>query len=84
MIIMQIFEACIIDAIKTRIVYHANLNFSTVNPYINLLIERGLIEIVRDNRIKYKTTDEGLQLMKIFKHHQQEISKLCVAIDEKA
>lgn len=84
MIIAQILEVCIGGASKTRIVYQVNLNFSTANPYIDLLVKRGLIEAVQDSRTKYKTTDEGFRLMKIFKHHQEEISKLCVAIDDMA
>ena len=82
MIIAQILEACIGGASKTKIVYQANLNFSTVNPYIDLLVKRSLIVAVRDNRLTYKTTDNGIQLMKMFKHHQNEISKLWAAIDD--
>lgn len=81
MIISQILEVCIGGASKTRIVYQANLNFRTVNPYIDLLIKRGLIETALGTRVMYKTTDEGIELMKSFKHHQEEISKLRVAIE---
>lgn len=81
-IVSQILEVCIGGASKTKIVYQSNLNFRTVNPYIDLLIKRSLIEIVRDNRIIYKTTDKGIELMKRFKHHHEEISKLRIAIED--
>ncbi|MFB3764165.1 MAG: winged helix-turn-helix domain-containing protein [Methanotrichaceae archaeon] len=81
MIIAQILEVCIDGATKTRIVYQSNLNFRTVNPYIDLLVRRRLIETAQDNRKLYKTTEEGIELMKCFKHHYEEISKLHIAID---
>ncbi len=81
MIIAQILEACIDGASKTKIVYQANLNFRTVNPYIDLLIKCDLIKIVEDNHKLYKTTEEGIDLMKNFKYHHEEISKLRIAID---
>lgn len=37
-IISQILEICTKGASKTKIVYQANLNFKTVNPYLELLI----------------------------------------------
>lgn len=81
-IISQILEVCIDGASKTRIVYKSNLNFRTVNPYIDLLIKRRLIETIQDNCKLYKTTKEGIELMKSFKHHQNEILKLRVAIED--
>lgn len=80
-IISQILEVCAKGASKTRIVYQSNLNFSTVNPYLNLLLERGLLEEVGGHRIVYKTTKNGIELMKSFKHYQDEISKLCAYIE---
>ena len=44
-IISQILEICKKGASKTKIVYQANLNFSTVNPYLDLLIKNDLIQI---------------------------------------
>ncbi len=82
MIIAQILEACIGGASKTKIVYQVNLNFNTVNPYIDLLVNGSLIEVVLDDRKIYRTTDEGIEFMKIFKLHHKEISKLCIAIED--
>ncbi len=82
MIIAHILEVCIGGASKTKIVYQANLNFRTANPYIDLLIKRGLIETAQDNHKLYKTTDKGIELMISFKRHHEEILKLRIAIDD--
>jgi len=42
-IISKILDICIEGAHKTKIVYQANLNFRTVNPYIELLTKNGMI-----------------------------------------
>ena len=42
-IISEILDVCRTCACKTRIVYQANLNFRTVNPYIDLLIKNNLL-----------------------------------------
>jgi predicted transcriptional regulator len=76
MIISRILEVCAGGASKTRIVYQSNLNFSTVNPYLEILLRRGLIEASGGPRIMYKTTESGLALMKSFKQYQEEISRL--------
>jgi len=80
-IISQILEVCAKGASKTRIVYQSNLNFSTVNPYLDLLISRGLLETVSGPRTIYKTTKDGIELMRRFKHYQDEISKLRTYIE---
>ena len=76
MIVERILDVCIDGATKTKIVYLSNLNSTTVNPYINLLVDNDLIEVAQRKRIIYKTTTKGLDFMKILKQHHQEISKL--------
>jgi predicted transcriptional regulator len=80
-IISQILEVCARGASKTKIVYQSNLNFSTVNPYLDLLLERGLLEAVHGPRVVYKTTKSGIELMNSFKQHHEGIAKLCAYID---
>ena len=55
-IISQILEICKKGASKTKIVYQANLNFSTVNPYLDLLIKNDLIQINEGHAKLYGTT----------------------------
>lgn len=82
MIIAQILEACIDGASKTRIVYQCNLNFTTVNPYLDLLKDRGLIAASSGPRAVFKTTESGLDLMKSLKQHHCEICKLRSQIED--
>ncbi len=65
-IMVSILNACTRGANKTRIVYQANLNFSTVNPYLDLLEEKGLIQVTEDRMTLYKTTPKGLDLIENF------------------
>jgi predicted transcriptional regulator len=55
MIISQILDICINGASKTRIVYQADLNFRTINPYLDLLIRNGLINVKKEQTLIYET-----------------------------
>ena len=74
MIISQILDICTAGASKTRIVYQANLNFRTVNPYLELLTKNGLIEVKDGPTIVYETTDRGSDLLDKFKEIHEELS----------
>jgi predicted transcriptional regulator len=76
MIISQILDICMVGASKTKIVYQANLNFRTVNPYIELLSKNGLIETARGQTVYYKTTPKGIKILKEFRHIQDELPEL--------
>lgn len=75
-IISQILDICAIGASKTKIVYQANLNFRTVNPYLELLSKNGLIEAAQGQIVYYKTTPKGIKILKEFKHIQNELPEL--------
>ena len=74
-IILQILSICESCATKTRIVYQANLNFKTVNPYINLLMKRGLITANRGSPNLYETTDRGKDLLRSLKQIHSELAE---------
>jgi predicted transcriptional regulator len=61
-IFSKILEICINGASKTRIVYQANLNFRTVNPYLRTLIKNNLLEASQESHVLYKTTKEGANM----------------------
>ncbi len=64
-IAIDILNTCINGASKTKIVYQANLNFSTVCPYLDNLLSKGLIEeFTKDSRVMYKITPKGLDWKK--------------------
>jgi predicted transcriptional regulator len=58
-IVAQILVTCKDGANKTRVVYQANLNFRSVNSYLDLLQEKGLLETLPGPCVMYKTTPKG-------------------------
>ena len=62
----EILETCMNGANKTRVVYQSNLNFRTVNPYLDQLVDRDLIQIVPEKHILYKTTNKGVEMLRDF------------------
>jgi predicted transcriptional regulator len=75
-IISKILDVCTGGANKTKIVYQANLNFRTVNPYLELLTSNGLINAKTDSKlVVYETTARGLKLLDNFKQVQNELSQ---------
>ncbi|HON35077.1 MAG TPA: winged helix-turn-helix domain-containing protein [Methanothrix sp.] len=73
LIISQILFICTKGANKTKIVYQANLNFRTVDPYLKLLTEKGLINAKREPNLIYQTTEKGEELLGSLKAIQREI-----------
>ncbi len=76
MIISQILDICAEGASKTRIVYQANLNFRTVNPYIELLMKNGLLETSGGPAVTYRTTKKGMKMLKDFRSIHNELPDL--------
>jgi predicted transcriptional regulator len=72
-IISQILEISMDGASKTNIVYQANLNFKTVNPYLDILTKKGLIKINEGGKILYETTPKGITLQEGIKRIQDEL-----------
>lgn len=63
-IFSQILKICLEGANKTKIVYQANLNFRTVNSYLEILIKnQHLEETGQGEQVFYKTTRKGESLL---------------------
>lgn len=75
-IISQILNICVGGACKTKIVYQANLNFRTINPYIDLLTKNGLIKTNTGRNIEYETTNKGMKLIEDFKQMDTKLSEI--------
>ncbi len=75
-IISQILDICVGGACKTKIVYQANLNFRTINPYIDLLTKNGLIKASMGRNVSYETTNRGMKLIEDFKQMDSKLSEL--------
>ncbi|MGD0953936.1 MAG: winged helix-turn-helix domain-containing protein [Methanotrichaceae archaeon] len=74
-IISKILDICTNGAHNTKIVYQANLNFRTVNPYLELLIKNGMINAQEErNLVVYETTIRGLALLDNYKQIQVGLS----------
>ena len=52
---------------KTKIVYQANLNFRTINPYLDLLIGKNLIKVSQGQILRYETTPQGIDMLEDIK-----------------
>lgn len=63
-IISQILSVCMDGAIKTRVVYQANLNFKTVEPYLDLLVKNNLLQVQHGKKKLYETTKKGENLLR--------------------
>ena len=63
-LIIQILTTCQGDGLsKTQIVYRVKMNFDNVNHYLDLLIKKGMLEVVQGKFVHYKTTAKGEKAM---------------------
>lgn len=70
-IINDILECALNPKLKTEIMYRANLSFSQLKIYLNLLTSTNLIEERNFSRIEYKTTEKGRQFISNYKEIQK-------------
>jgi predicted transcriptional regulator len=75
-IIAKILDICVKGANKTKIVYEANLNFRTVNIYLDLLNQKELIKVSHGENVIYETTPKGMNLLKDMDRINSEISEI--------
>ncbi len=67
-IMAEILEVTLDGALKTQVMYRANLSFAQMNHYITLLLELKLLEINKDSRRNiYKTTTKGARFLESYK-----------------
>jgi predicted transcriptional regulator len=69
----RILNVCKTGANKTRIVYQANLNFRTVDPYLKTLIRNDLIEVRPGEHVLYETTQRGSNLLETINRANEEL-----------
>lgn len=73
-IVAEILEVCVGSASKTRIVYQTNLNFNTVKPHLNTLTKKEFLQTIDGDPVLYKTTDNGIDLLKRLQSIQEDLS----------
>lgn len=56
---------------KTQIMYRANLTHGSLERYLKLLVDRGLLRVLEEKQSKAKrlfvTTDKGLSFLKAYR-----------------
>jgi predicted transcriptional regulator len=62
-IVASILEAANGGVTKTKMMYHAYLSYGQLRDYLSFLMENGLLEYAKGERI-YKTTKKGMVLLK--------------------
>ena len=85
-IIAEILEIAKDGTLKTQIMYRANLSFSQLNEYLNLLVNLNLLESKQINgRVIYRTTDKGFkyldnykEILQLLKNTKNSVKKLPV------
>jgi predicted transcriptional regulator len=58
---------------KTRIMYSLFLSYDSLQEYLSILIQNGLLEYLPVSET-YKTTEKGLKFLKLLEELQQELS----------
>lgn len=68
LIIAEILEVAIDGALKTQMMYRANLSFAQLNEYLKLIEELKLLETSENARRKiYKTTAKGMHYLQSYR-----------------
>ena len=70
-IMAEILEVAIDGALKTQMMYRANLSFAQLNEYLKLMLDLQLLEMMGNNgRTVYKTTSKGARYLQSYKEIQ--------------
>jgi len=63
-IIAELLRIAKRGALKTQLMYGANLSFAQLNSYLSFLISTKLLKTVQEGtRVIYKTTSKGLEFL---------------------
>lgn len=70
-IMAEILEVALDGALKTHMMYRANLSFAQLNEYLKLMLDLRLLEIMGNNgKTVYKTTSKGARYLQSYKEIQ--------------
>ena len=66
-IIAEILQVTLEGALKTQVMYKANLSFAQLNQYLSLLLDLDLLELKKSSeRAVYKTTVKGMSFLESY------------------
>lgn len=75
-IIAEILEVTLEGALKTQVMYRANLSFAQLNNYLSLVLDLNLLELEKNNqKTVYKTTGKGMRFLENYKQIQEMLKK---------
>ena len=67
-IIAEILDIAKDGSLKTQIMYRANLSFTQLNQYLDLLVNMKLVGLLENReKVIYKTTPKGFQYLQSYK-----------------
>jgi len=67
-IMAEILEITLEGALKTQVMYKANLSFAQLNEYLRLLLDLKLLELTGNTqRDIYKTTSKGVRYLESYR-----------------
>ena len=75
-IMAEILQVTLEGALKTQVMYKANLSFAQLNQYLSLLLDLDLLELKKSSeRAVYKTTVKGMSFLESYKQIQELLKK---------
>jgi predicted transcriptional regulator len=75
-IMAEILEVAIDGALKTQVMYRANLSFAQLNEYLRLMLDIKLLESVKNTeRVLYKTTSKGVRYLQSYRELRDLLKK---------
>lgn len=75
-IMAEILEVTIDGALKTQVMYRANLSFAQLNEYLKLMQDLRLLETVKNSeRTLYKTTTKGMRYLQSYRELRDLLKK---------
>jgi predicted transcriptional regulator len=67
-IIAEILETAKDSALKTQIMYRANLSFTQLNEYLSFMLKTELLEkVLLNERELYKATEKGMNFLQCYR-----------------
>ena len=75
-IMAEILQVTLEGALKTQVMYKANLSFAQLKQYLSLLLDLNLLELKKSNlRAVYKTTSKGMGFLESYRQIQELLKK---------
>lgn len=75
-IMAEILEVAMDGALKTQIMYRANLSFAQLNEYLKIMMDIKLLEVIRNSeKTFYKTTQKGMRYLQSYREIRDLLKK---------